>query len=247
MSGHSKWASIKHKKGAVDARRGKLFSKLAKEIIIAAKQGGDADKNARLRTAIQSAKSANMPNDNIERAIKRGTGELEGVNYEELTYEVYGPGGVAILIEILTDNKNRTASEIRALLGRKGGSIAGSGSVAWLFEKKGLIRVGNDKTDEDTLFSVVIDAGADDINAEPDAFEIVCEPENFEAVKKAISEGNIETEMSEITFIPKNTIRVEGKEARRVLSLVEMLEDHDDIQNVYANFDIPDEILDEIA
>jgi len=218
------WASIKYKKGITDARRGKLFSRLAKEIIVAAKNGGgDPDKNARLRTAIQIAKSANMPNDNIDRAVKRGTGEIEGITYEELTYEIYGPGGVAILVEILTDNKNRSASEIRSLLSRK------------------------DKTDEESLFSIVVDAGADDINAEANTFEIVCAPENFSQVKKAITEKEIEPELAELTFIPKSTVRVEGKDAQRVLSLVEILEDHDDVQHVYANFDIPDELLEEIA
>ena len=249
MSGHSKWASIKHKKGAADAKRGKLFSRLAKEIIIAAKNGGgDPDKNARLRTAISSAKSVNMPNDNIDRAIKRGTGEIEGVTYEELTYEVYGPGGVAILLEIVTDNKNRTASELRTLLNRRGGNIANSGSVAWLFEKKGVIRILKDKSDEDTLFTIAIDAGADDIDTESeDAFEITCSPDSYEQVKQAVIDGGIETELAELSLVPKNTVRVEGREAERVLTLVGELEDHEDVQNVYANFDIPDEMIDNIA
>jgi len=247
MSGHSKWSTIKHRKAAADAKRGKLFSRMAKEIIIAAKQGGgDPDKNIRLRTAIQSARSVNMPNDNIERAIKRGTGELDGVTYEELTYEIYAPGGVAILLDILTDNKNRTASEIRAVLSRKGGSIANSGSVAWLFEKKGLVRIAKDKTDEDTLYSTVIDAGAEDIRTEEDAFEVYCEPENFEAVKNAVTVGGIEPDLAEVAFIPKNTVKVEGREAEKVLDLVESLEDHDDVQHLHSNFDIPDEMLEAI-
>ena len=247
MSGHSKWSTIKHKKAATDAKRGKAFSRAAKEIIMAAKQGGgDQEQNIRLRSAVQSAKAVNMPNDTIDRAIKRGTGELEGVTYEELTYEIYAPGGVAILLDILTDNKNRTASEIRALLSRKGGSIAGSGSVAWLFEKKGLIRIAKDKTDEDTLYGLVIDAGADDIKSEEDAFEVLCEPDSFEAVKSAVTESGIELELAEVSFIPKNLVAIEGRDAEKVLDLIEDLEDHDDVQNLHSNFDIPDEMLDTI-
>ncbi len=244
MSGHSKWASIKHKKAAVDAKRGKVFSRLAKEIIVAARNGGsNPDMNPRLRTAIDSAKAANMPAANIEKAIKRGSGELEGVSYEEITYDAYGPGGAAILVHILTDNKNRTASEMRTIFSRKGGNIAGVGAVSWIFDKKGLIRVPQDKADEEELFLLVSDAGAEDFRTESDAYEIICAPEDFENVKKCLQENEVEWDMASITYLPKNTVKVEGKEAQQLLALVEELEDHDDVQNVYSNFDIPDEIL----
>jgi YebC/PmpR family DNA-binding regulatory protein len=248
MSGHSKWASIKHKKGAADARRGKVFSKLAKEIIVAARDGGpNPEMNSRLRTAIQAAKTANMPAVNIEKAIKRGTGELEGVTYEEISYDAYGPGGAAILIQILTDNRNRTASELRRIFSRKGGSIAGVGAVSWIFSKKGLIRVVRENVDEENLFLLVTDAGAEDFRTEEDAYEITCAPEDFENVKRRLQEAEIEWDMASITFVPKNTVRVEGKEALHLLALVEELEEHDDVQNVYSNFDIPDEILAQTA
>jgi len=248
MSGHSKWASIKHKKAAVDAKRGKIFSKIVKEIIVAAKAGGgDPDKNPRLRAAIAAAKSARMPNDNVERAIKRGTGEIEGAAYEELTYEAYAPGGVALLIEMLTDNKNRTAAEVRTAITRKNGNLASAGSVAWIFDKKGLIRIAKSACDEDTAFSVATEAGADDFQALPDAYEIVTALDTFENVKSAFEKKNIPTEYASLTYIPKSTIHVEGKDAAHVLALVEMLEDLDDVQNVYANFDISDEDIEKFS
>ena len=248
MSGHSKWASIKHKKAAVDAKRGKVFSKLAKEIIAAAREGGsNPDMNPRLRTAIDSAKAVNMPAANIEKAVKRGSGELEGMSYEEITYEAYGPGGAAILIQILTDNKNRTASEMRSLLSKKGGSIAGSGAVAWIFSKKGLISVDREKADEEELFMLATEGGAEDFRSEGDVFEIVCSPEDLQNVKGQLQKNEIGWEFASITFVPKNTVKVEGKEAHQLLALIEELEDHDDVQSVYSNFDIADEILAQLA
>jgi len=244
MSGHSKWASIKHKKALVDAKRGKLFSKLAREIITAAKHGGsNQETNARLRGAIDSARAVNLPVANIEKAIKRGTGELEGTIYEEITYDAYGPGGAAILIQILTDNKNRAASEIRRILSKRGGNIAGVGAVSWLFSKKGVVRVNRQKADEEKLFVLATEAGADDFRVETDAYEIVCSPEDFENVKRRLQENSIEWDMASITFVPKNTVKVEGKDAQQLLGLIEELEDHDDVQEVYSNFDIADEIL----
>ncbi len=244
MSGHSKWASIKHKKAAVDAKRGKVFSKLAKEIIVAARSGGgNPDMNSRLRTAIETAKAVNMPATNIEKAVKRGAGELEGVTYEEITYDAYGPGGAAILIHLLTDNKNRTASELRRIFSRKGGNIAGVGAVSWIFSKKGFIRVDRAKADEEQLFLLITEAGAEDFTTESDAYEIICPPGEFENVKKQLQENGIEWDTAAITFVPNNTVKVEGKEAQQLLALMEALEEHDDIQNVYSNFDIPDEIL----
>ncbi len=244
MSGHSKWASIKHKKAAVDARRGKVFSKLAKEIIVAARDGGaNPETNSRLRAAIDAAKAANMPSANVDKAIKRGSGELEGVTYEEITYDAYGPGGAAILVQILTDNKNRTASELRTIFSKRGGNIAGVGAVSWIFSKKGLIRVDRAKADEEQLFSLVTEAGAEDFRTESDAYEIVCLPDDFENVKKQLHENGVEWDLASITFVPKNTVRVEGREALQLLALVEELEDHDDVQSVYSNFDIADEIL----
>jgi YebC/PmpR family DNA-binding regulatory protein len=248
MSGHSKWASIKHKKAAADAKRGKVFSKLAKEIIAASRDGGsNPETNLRLRTAIDSAKAENMPAANIEKAVKRGSGELEGMSYEEITYEAYGPGGAAILIHILTDNKNRTASEMRSIFSKKGGSIAGSGAVAWIFSKKGIISVDRGKVDEEQLFLLATEGGAEDFRAEDDVFEIVCTPEDLQNVKEQLQKNGIEWELASITFIPRNTVRVEGKEARQLLALMEELEDHDDVQNVYSNFDIADEILAQLA
>lgn len=244
MSGHSKWASIKHKKASIDAKRGKLFSKLAREIIAAAKHGGaNPETNAPLRGAIDSARAVNMPVVNIEKAIKRGTGELEGATYEEITYDAYGPGGAAILIHILTDNKNRAASEIRKILSKRGGNIAGVGAVAWLFSKKGVVLVSRLKAEEEKLFLIATEAGADDFRVESDAYEIVCSPEDFENVKGRLQENGIEWEMASITSVAKNTVKVEGKDAQQLLSLIEELEDHDDVQSVYSNFDIADEIL----
>ena len=248
MSGHSKWASIKHKKGVADAKRGKVFSKVAKEIIVAARDGGaNPDMNPRLRTAIQAAKAANMPAANIEKAIKRGSGELEGVTYEEITYDAYGPGGAAILIHILTDNKNRTASELRRILSKKGGNIAGGGAVSWIFNMKGLIRIDSAKVQEEELFLLATDAGAEDFRTEADAYEIICPPEDFENPKKRLQENELEWDVAEITYMPNSTVKVEGKEAQQLLALMEELEEHDDVQNVYCNFDIADEILAQTA
>lgn len=247
MSGHSKWSTIKHKKGAADAKRGQLFSKLNKEITVAAKLGGgDSDNNPRLRTAVSKAKEANMPADNIERAVKKGTGELEGTNYEDITYEGYAKGGVAVLVEALTDNKNRTTPEIRNLFTKKDGNMAGAGSVAWMFEKKGLITVNKKETSEDILFSLVLDNGGDDLTLAGDFFEITTSIEAFDEVRKAVEQNNVKYENAEITLLPKNSVKITDKAiAAKVLDLVESLEDHDDVQNVYANFDIPDEILEE--
>lgn len=249
MSGHSKWASIKHKKGALDAKRGALFTKLIKEITVAAKNGGGSvDTNPRLRTAITKAKESNMPADNIERAVKKGTGELPGVIYEEVTYEGYGAGGVAILIEALTDNKNRTTSEIRNILEKKGGNMSGAGSVAWQFQKKGFIIVKREAVDEERLMTIALDSGASDFNTQKDSYEITTELHDFEKVKKAIQDAGIHAESAEVTRIPSATVRVTGDaEAKSILGLVDALEDHEDIQNVYANFDIPDEVLQKVA
>lgn len=248
MSGHSKWASIKHKKGAADAKRGKIFTKIGREITAAAKSGGgDPDTNPRLRTAIQTAKGANMPNDNIDRAIKRGTGELEGVSYDEIVYEGYGPSGVAVLVDCLTDNKNRTAAEIRSIFNKAGGSMAGAGSVAWIFEKKGLIVVDASKAEEEKIMDLAINAGAEDFANEGGKYEITCAPAEFEAVKKAIEDASIEAESSSLTCIPKNTTEVSADSARSVLRLIDTLEDQDDVQNVYANCDIPEEVMKELG
>ena len=249
MSGHSKWATIKHKKGALDAKRGALFTKIIKELTVAAKNGGgNPDANPRLRTVLAKAKEANMPADNIDRAIKKGTGELPGVTYEEISYEGYGPGGVAILIDVLTDNKNRTTAEIRNTLEKKGGNMSGAGSVAWQFHKKGLIVVKKEAIDEDRLMTIVLDAGASDFNLIGDIYEITTEPHDFENVKKAVTDAGIKTESAEVTRIPSATVKITGAhEARSIMALVESLEEHDDVQNVYSNFDIPDDILQELA
>jgi len=248
MSGHSKWSSIKHKKAAADSKRGKLFTKLIREIMVAAKtSGGDIATNPRLRTAIETAKDANMPSDNIDRAIKKGTGELEGVIYEEVHYEGYGPNGVAIYVRCLSDNKNRTAADIRNIFSKKGGSMAGAGSVAWIFEKKGLIVVPTSQTTEDKLMEVVLAAGAEDLSTSNDKFEIVTDPAHFEAVKNALAQSKIKSESAELTMIPKNQVTLAPDKARAVLALVEALEDHDDVQNVYANFEIPDEVMKELV
>ena len=246
MSGHSKWHSIRHKKAAIDAKKGKLFSRLVKEITVAARTGGgDIESNLRLRSAVQSARDANMPVDNIDRAIKKGTGELPGVNYEECAYEGYGAGGVAILVQALTDNRNRTTAELRNIFTKKGGNLSGAGSVAWMFEKKGLILVDRKAIDEDSLFSRALNAGAEDFQAGSENFEIYVEPSRFEAVKKTLAADGVKWNLAEITHVPKNEVAVKGEEARKVLSLVEALEEHEDVQNVYSNFDIPDEILQE--
>ena len=244
MSGHSKWASIKHKKGAADAKRGKIFTKLIKEITVAARiGGGDPAGNPRLRTAILIAKGKNMPVDNITRAIKKGTGELEGVHYEEVTYEGYGPGGAAIFLEAMTDNKNRTVSEIRAALGKAGGNLGENGCVGWMFEKKGLITVKTDAKNEDDLMELVIDAGADDMQTVEDHYEITTAIENFETVRKALEEADVPMDTAELTRIPQNTVSLDAKKGKALLKLMDILDDHDDIQKAYSNFDIPDDVM----
>lgn len=249
MSGHSKWSTIKHKKGALDAKRGAIFTKIIKEITTAARAaGGNVDSNPRLRLAIDKAKSANMPSDNIERAIKKGTGELPGVTYEEMMYEGYGPHGVALIIEALTDNKNRTTAEIRNILEKKGGNLSAANAVAWQFTKKGLIVVKKDALDEEKMMTIALDAGASDFNAEGDSYEITTEPNDFEKVKKAITDAKIAIERGEVTRIPSATVKVADlTAAKAVTALMEALEDNEDVQNVFANFDIPDEILKDLA
>ncbi len=240
MSGHSKWHTIKHKKGALDAKRGKIFTKLIKEITVAARTGGtgDVDANARLRKAVTDAKAQNMPNDTIDRAIKRGTGELEGVNYDEITYEGYGIGGVAVLVETMTDNRNRTVAEIRHLFSKNGGNMGEAGSVAWMFDKKGYIVVDKAAKSEDELFEIAIEAGADDLQDAGDVFEIYTAPENYHAVDDAIKAAGIEPQASELSMIPQNYIKLEGDDAKKMLKLYEAIDDNDDVQKVYANFDI---------
>ena len=247
MSGHSKWASIKHKKSATDAKRGKIFTKIIRELTISARQGGgDPNANPRLRLAIQKAKDANMPAENIDRAIKKGTGELEGVSFEEVTYEGYALGGVALLVHVLTDNKNRTTSEVRNIFAKKGGNMASQGAVSWIFEKKGYFVVNKDVIEEDKLMSIVLEAGAEDLQTEESTYAITTAPNDFETVKKALEDKNIKTEVAELSMIPKNNIKVLGDDAKKVLALVDALEDNDDVQNVYANFDIPDEIINQV-
>lgn len=244
MSGHSKWAGIKHKKALVDAKKGKLFSKLNKEITVAAKAGGaNLDANPRLRLAVTKAKEANMPNDNIERAIKKGTGELPGASYEQISYEGYGPGGIAIMAEALTDNKNRTTAEVRNLFSKKGGNLAGAGSVSWLFNRKGFIVVDKSQAQEEKLMSIALESGAEDLKTEEDTYEIVTDIKDYENVRAALKENGIKWEAAEITMVPTSYVKLQGAQAEQVLNLVETLEDHDDVQNVYANFDIPEEIL----
>jgi YebC/PmpR family DNA-binding regulatory protein len=248
MSGHSKWSSIKHKKGAADAKRGKAFTKLIKEITVAARMGGgDPNGNPRLRTAVDAAKAANMPKDNIERGIKKGTGELEGVNYEETNYEGYGPGGVAVLVECLTDKKNRTVADVKYIFERNGGSLGEPGCVAWMFEKKGLIVVEKASVDEESLLELALNSGAEDVRDDGDEFEIITDPGDFEAVKTAIEDAGVTINLAENGMIPKNTIKVEGKKAQQMLSLMEALEDNDDVSKVYANFDIPDEEMEALG
>jgi YebC/PmpR family DNA-binding regulatory protein len=248
MSGHSKWSSIKHKKGAADAKRGKIFSRLIKEVTVAARLGGgDPGGNPRLRTAIQAAKAENMPKDNIERAIKKGTGELEGTSYEEVNYEGYGPGGVAMLIDCLTDNKNRTVADIKHLFDRHGGNLGEPGCVAWMFEKKGLIILEKDKVEEEALLDVALEAGAEDVKDGETEFEVVMELSDFEAVKEAFDTAGMTYTLAETDMIPQNTIKLEGKKANQMLNLMDALEDHEDISHVYANFDIPDEVLEAMS
>jgi YebC/PmpR family DNA-binding regulatory protein len=239
MSGHSKWATIKRKKAALDAKKGKIFTKLIKEITIAARQGGgDPAGNPRLRLAIDNAKAENMPAENIERAIKKATGELEGVTYHELTYEGYGPAGVAMLVEVATDNKNRTVAEVRHIFSKHGGSLGETGSVAWMFERKGVITLPKQDKSEDDILAIVLDAGADDLQTEEEFYEITTSVENFEAVRKALQENNLKVDNASLQWIAKNTIEVKGEEAEKVMKLIEALEDCDDVQNVYSNADI---------
>lgn len=245
MSGHSKWATIKHKKAATDAKRGSLFTKLIKEITIAARSGGKPEANPRLRVAIERAKEASMPSDNIDRAIKKGTGELEGVSYEDITLEGYGPGGVAIYIEGVSDNKNRTTSEIRTIFSKRGANMAGAGSVSWMFEKKGYFVVSKSVIDEDKLMGIVLDAGAEDLVVEDENYAVKTVPADFFKVKKALEDNKIAIEDGEITLLPKSTVKVAGDDAKKVLDLVDALEEHEDVQHVYANFDIPDDLIKE--
>jgi len=249
MSGHSKWATIKRKKGVADARRGKTFTKLIKEITLAARLGGgDPEGNARLRQAILAAKAENMPKDNIDRAIKKGAGELGGASaYEELTYEGYGPGGVAVLVDVMTDNKKRTVSEIRHIFSKYGGNLAENGAVAWLFEKKGSILVEKKGIDEDKLIEVALEAGAQDVREEENEYEIITEPASFDAVKKAVDTAGFKCIQAQISMIPRNTVKLNDDRAGQMLKLMEKLEDNDDVQDVYANFDIPDDVMERLS
>jgi YebC/PmpR family DNA-binding regulatory protein len=247
MSGHSKWSTIKHKKAAQDAKRGAMFTKVIKELTVAARMGGgDVDMNPRLRTAVLKAKAVNMPQDTMQRAIMKGTGELPGVNYEEITYEGYGPGGVAMIVTVLTDNRNRTVAEIRKIFSKNGGNLGESGCVAWMFQKKGLIVVDKDKVDEDELFTIALEAGAEDVRPADAMYEVITLVEDFEPVKQAITTKGIEPSSSEVSLLPQTTVRLEGSQARQLLKLMDELEEHDDVQNVYANFDIPDEVMAEV-
>ena len=239
MSGHSKWASIKHKKGAADAKRGKLFSRIIKELTVATRdRGGDPDNNPRLRTVIADAKAANMPADNIKRAIRRGTGEEPGVLYEEITYEGYGPGGAALLIQVLTDNTNRAVGEIRHLLSKHGGNLGTTNSVAWMFEKRGYIVIARSGTDEDSLMSAAIDAGADDFQEDDDNWEVISPPESHDQVLEAVKAAGAKPVTAQVAMLPQNLVKVEGKAAQQLLKLMDVLEDQDDVQHVWSNFDI---------
>lgn len=249
MSGHSKWSGIKHKKAVIDAKRGKVFTKLAKEITVAARLGGgDLTANPRLRTAVAKARGASMPNDNIEKAIKKGTGELEGVSYEEISYEGYGPGGVAVMLEVMTDNKNRTVAEIRSLFSKAGGQLGENGCVGWMFDRRGLIVVGSETIDEDRLLEIALDSGADDLVTGQEVYEIYTPFEELETVRAALEEKKVVMISAEVAMIPKNTIKVETEVlAKKLFRLMETLEDQDDVQNVFSNFDVPDEIMAQVA
>jgi YebC/PmpR family DNA-binding regulatory protein len=247
MSGHSKWATIKHKKAALDAKRGKTFTRLIKEITIAARSGGDPDMNPRLRTAIAAAKGVSMPADNIKKAIMRGTGELEGGQIEEVMFEGYGPGGAAVLVLVATDNRNRTVSEIRHVFSKNGGNLGEQGSVAWMFERKSQILIPQEKAEEDQLMNIVLDAGADDLRNEGGMWAVISAPEAHEAVLQALQKAGIGTESAEIGMIPKNSIKLEGKNAGAMLRLSEALEEHDDVQNVYSNFDVDEKEMEALA
>ena len=245
MSGHSKWSSIKHKKGATDAKRGKIFSKLIKEITVSARMGGSGDPaaNPRLRTAIAAAKAENMPKDNIDRAIKRGTGELEGVSYEESIYEGYGPGGAAVLVESLTDNKNRAVADIRHIFGKNGGNLGENGCVAWMFDKKGYMNINKGDVEEDSLMEIALDAGAEDIREDNGFFEVITDPSDFEAVKEALDNGSVKYIDAEVTMLPQSTAALQGKDAEQMIRLMEALDDCEDVQKVYTNADIPEELV----
>ena len=248
MSGHSKWSSIKHKKAVKDARRGKLFTKMIKEITVAARLGGgDINANPRLRTAVTTARENSMPNENIDRAIKKGTGELEGVHYEEVNYEGYGPGGAAIMASVLTDNRNRTVSELRRIFEKHSGNMGSAGCVAWMFHKRGVITVEKSKVDEDRLMEIALEAGADDVNDAGDSWEIITAPENFETVKAATDKAKIERAGAEIAMVPENTVSLTGKEAEQTIKLLEEIEEHDDVQSVASNVDIPQEELERLS
>jgi YebC/PmpR family DNA-binding regulatory protein len=247
MSGHSKWATIKHKKAATDAKRGKAFTRLIKEIMIAARNGGDPDMNPRLRTAITAAKAVSMPAENIKRAILRGTGELEGGQIDEITFEGYGPGGAAVLVSVATDNRNRTVADIRHLFSKNGGNLGEQGSVSWMFERKSQIVIEGDNAEEDQLMNLVLDAGADDLRSEGGNWVVIAAPEVHEKVLEAIQKSGIKTESAEIAMVPKNLMKLEGKNAGAMLRLSEALEEHDDVQNVYSNFDIDEKEMEALA
>ena len=249
MSGHSKWHNIRLRKGKQDAARGKLFTKIAREIIVAAKEGGgNIDSNLALRLAVQKARDNSMPQDNIKRAIQRGTGEIEGASYEEVTYEGYAPGGVAVLVSCLTDNRNRTVAELRNIFTKAGGYLGESGCVSWMFDAKGLVQIPADASDEDSVMMATMDAGAEDIKVEGDTIEVLCQPEDLQKVRDAVAEAEIEYLSAEVTRLPKSTVRIDdSKEASRVLRLLDALDDNDDVKQAYANFDIPDEIMQESA
>ena len=248
MSGHSKWSSIKHKKGAADAKRGKTFTKLIKEITVAARMGGgDPEGNPRLRTAIAAAKAENMPKENIERGVKKGTGELEGVSYEEASYDGYGPGGAAVLVDCLTDNKNRSVADIKHIFERHGGNLGEPGCVTWIFDQRGLIVLEKDKVDEEQLIDLALEAGAEDVKEEDTEFEVVTAPSDFETVKKAIEDAGFPYTLAEVTKIPKNTVKIEGKKAQQMINLMQAIEDHDDVSHVYSNFDIADDVMEAMS
>jgi YebC/PmpR family DNA-binding regulatory protein len=247
MSGHSKWATIKHKKSKTDAQRGKVFTKVSRDITVAVRQGGGSDPtgNMRLKLALQKAKEANLPNDNIQRAIQKGLGGADGVNYEELTYEGYGPGGAAVMVEAMTDNRNRTAGEIRHLFSKFGGNMGETGCVGWMFDKKGLFVIAKEdiQMDEEALMSIALEAGADDFKVEDDSYEIITNPKDFEAVQSAMQAANIKTSVAQISLVPQNTVVLQGDDAVKMLKLMEILEEHDDVQEVYANFDIDEDLM----
>lgn len=247
MGGHSHWATIKRHKSAQDAKRGKVFTRIIRELTIAARSGGDPDGNPRLRLAVAKAKEANMPGDTMKKAIQRGTGELPGVTYEEFQLEGYGPGGTAVLLEITSDNRNRTVAEIRSLFTKNHGNMAEAGAVSWQFHKKGLITIEKGKVDEDTLLSLALEAGAEDVKVGNQSYEVITGSHDFEPVKKALVDAKIDTTLAEITYIPQNTIRLEEKPAEQMLKLMEVMDEHEDVQKVHANFDIPDEVMEKMA